>query len=193
MICPAPCARTARASPALLPLPPDRAFLFPLTFPLGQFSFLRQCQGCPPGKREGSRVPPPPAPDRAPSSQRPGARAGWQRQRPGQKEAGPEEAAGGGGGGDAPGPQSQQPPGSLRVPEFWAHTAGVARRNCGVPATLARRREGYGEGPGSCSSKAQAGTALRSAVGLALLPPRPPFCPKKIWAGGGGSRELGSG
>lgn len=97
----------------------------PLTFPLSQFSFLRQRQGMPLRKRgEEAKAPrahsTSPAPEKKPlpsSCQQP-----WRdgnARGPGQKEANQEEAAGGGG--DAPRSQSHQPLG----PPQWTPNLGT--------------------------------------------------------------------
>lgn len=171
------------ASPTLLPLPPGLGVPLPNAhFPSVSSVFYASARRCPSERAGRGQSPPTPLPqlEKKPLPKLPAVPARRQGQRPGQKEADQEEAAGGGG--DTPSPQSHHPPGSPQRPPDSGHTAaGAPRRSGGATASagLAGRREGKREGPGSGSWKARAGVAPRSAVGLFLQPPRPPFCPKE--------------
>lgn len=182
------------ASPTLLPLPPGLGrSSSPLTFPLCQFSFLRQHQGCPPKRREAE--PPTPPPERRtkplPSScrqPRPGGNARGQ----GQKEAGQEEAAGGGG--DAPSPQSPSP---FRAPSgapgFWAYSGWGPKKNWGCHRL---RRSGGAKGRGQGGSPDLAAGRRGPVPRCDRSGPGPPapstsILPKRKLGGGRGRRGAG--
>lgn len=164
------------ASPTLLPLPPGLGVPLPNAhFPSVSSVFYASARRCPSKRAGRGQSPPLHLLSLGKSPFLPGGNARGR----GQKEADQEEAAGGGG--DTPSPQSHHPPGSPQRPPDSGHTAGVAPRTGGATASagLAGRRESKREGPESGSWKARAGVAPRSAVGLVLQPPRPPFCPKE--------------
>lgn len=147
------------------------AFLFPTDISPLSVQLSKPVPGdAPPKKRGGGKAfhSTFPAPDKAPSFQLSAVPAGRQRQRPGV------EGSWGRGRRSSPsvplalwGPQILEPglQGEMGVPP--------------PPQVWQGKGEGTREGPGSGSWKARTGAALRSAVSLALRPPRPPFCPKE--------------
>lgn len=143
----------------------------------------------------GGRDPHPisPARDKAPQFQLPAAQAGRQRQTPQAEGSRPGGSRWGRG-------QRSQPsipitlPSPLGNPRFWAYSNWGPKEKWGChrlrKADGAKGRQGTSEGPRIWQGKARAGVALRNAVGLALRPPRPPFCPKESSVGGRGDWEL---